>query len=229
MIISGIQRLSLIDYPGKLAATIFTRGCGLKCGYCHNPELVLPELYQAPISEDYVIDFLRSRKSSLEGVVVTGGEPALQKDLFGFLRIIKDMGYLVKLDSSGVFPDILDRTVSSKLVDYIAMDIKAPFEKYCSVTGVKPNIDKIKRSIGIIKNSGIDYEFRTTVVRSQLSPEDIISIAISIKGARRYMLQRFVGSKTLDPRFAMEGTYDESELQRIKESISDYVGYCGIR
>ena len=126
MIIGGIQKVSLIDYPGKISTVLFTRGCALRCRYCHNPELVLPECFQGPISETYVFDLLESRKKNIEGVVITGGEPTIHKDLLQFMKRIKDMGYMVKLDSSGVFPDVLEAAINGRLVDYIAMDIKAP-------------------------------------------------------------------------------------------------------
>jgi pyruvate formate lyase activating enzyme len=229
VIIGGIQKVSLIDYPGKISAIIFTRGCTFRCPYCHNSQLVLPNLFQDPIPEEEVIDFLQSRRKFLDAVVITGGEPTLQKDLLQFMKRIKDMGYLVKLDSSGIFPDVLERAIKEKLVDYMAMDIKAPFEKYALVVGANPDMKNIRRSVDIIMHSGIDYEFRTTVVKSQLSKGDIAEIARSISGSKRYFLQKFVNSNTLDQSFGAEETYTDKEFECMSEVIRDYVSSCSVR
>lgn len=229
MIIGGMQKLSLIDYPDKVSAVLFTRGCNFRCHYCHNPELVLPEFFQMSVSQDYVFEFLKSRKENLDGVVITGGEPAMHKDLLEFMEKIKSMGYMIKLDSCGIFPDVLKAAIDHKLVDYIAMDIKATPEKYDLVTGVSPYYNNIKKSIEIIINSDIDYEFRTTVVRSQLSPSDIVNIAKSISGAKHYILQKFVNSRTLDPDFDHQATYTDEELKAVRNDVKRYVSTCSIR
>lgn len=229
MIIGGIQKVSLIDYPGKISAVIFTRGCSLRCHYCHNPQLVLPELFQGPISQDYLFGFLETRKRNLEGVVITGGEPTLHGDLLDFMKKIKEMGYKIKLDSCGIFPEVIKAAIDRKLVDYIAMDIKGTAEKYPYVTGVNLSYDEIRKSMEIIMNSNVDYEFRTTIVRSQLSIEELESIARSISGARRYVLQKFIRSRTLDPLFEQQTTYTDKELEKLRISLGRYVVECSVR
>jgi pyruvate formate lyase activating enzyme len=222
-------KTSLIDYPGKVAAVVFTRGCMLRCHYCHNPQIVVPECFIGPISEEYVMEFLEDRKGKLDGVVVSGGEPMMHSDIARFLKQIKRMGYSVKLDTSGVFPDALKAVIDEKLVDYIAMDIKAPFERYSEVAGAPVNTDSVKRSIELVKGSGIDYEFRTTVVKGQLSEDDLVRIAESVKGSKRYMLQRFRKCDTLDQTFANRDTYTDEEFGRAKSKVDKYVESCGVR
>ncbi len=227
--IGGLQKTSLIDYPGKVSAVVFTRGCPLRCHYCHNPQLVVPKLFGALIEESYLMKFLESRKGKLDGVVVTGGEPLMHKDIAGFLKRIKSMGFAVKLDTSGVFPEVLQEVIKEGLVDYIAMDIKAPFARYSEVAGVKVNTDAVRRSIEIIKGSGLDYEFRTTVVKGQLSGDDMVAIAKSVAGSRRYMLQNFRKCDTVDPEFSRRESYSEAEFGRIRGSVKEYAEICEVR
>jgi len=229
MLIGGLQKVSLIDFPGRVAAIVFTSGCNFRCRYCHNPALVLPDRYCQPIPEEDVIGFLESRRKVLDGVVITGGEPTIQNGLPEFMGKIKRMGYLIKLDTSGVSPDVLGSAIKKGLVDYIAMDIKAPFEKYSTVTGTNVDMEKVRRSISIIKESGIDYEFRTTVASSLTSPEDLVSIAKSIAGAKRYVLQRFVKSETLDKTFEAGDAYSDEEFEKVMRSVRAYVNTCTIR
>jgi pyruvate formate lyase activating enzyme len=229
LIIGGLQKMSLIDYPGKVAAVVFARGCTFRCHYCHNPQLVLPEFYIGPISDDYVLNFLRSRRGKLDGVVVTGGEPLMQIGTQWFLRQIRQMGFSVKLDTAGAFPEALQKVVDEGLVDYIAMDVKAPLGRYSEIAGMPVNITAIKRSIGIVMKSNLDYEFRTTVVKDQLSEDDIAMIAESIRGAKSYMLQKFRKGDTIDPAFALKDGYSDEEFERIKESASKFVANCGVR
>ena len=176
-----------------------------------------------------MIGFLESRRNVLDGVVITGGEPTIQRDLPEFMERIKGMGYLAKLDTSGVSPDVLELIIKKGLVDYIAMDIKAPFEKYGAVTRTNVDIEKVRRSIAIITGSGLDYEFRTTIASSLTSPEDITDIARSIAGSKRYALQRFVKSETLENAFDAGEGYSDEEFERLKESVRAYVGACTIR
>jgi len=154
MKIGGLQKFSLLDYPGKISAVIFTQGCNFRCAYCHNPELVDPERFQACIPEEEVFAYLKKRRGLLEAVTVTGGEPTIQKGLIPFIRRIKAMGYLVKLDTNGSMPEVLEELIRQKLIDYIAMDIKAPLEKYEDVIGVPVNWEIIRQSIDVIKESG---------------------------------------------------------------------------
>ena len=216
MQIGGIQKTSLLDYPEKISAIVFTKGCNFRCGYCHNPELFSQYSSQAINSSDF-FEFLKSRQGKLDAVVITGGEPCLQKDLLEFILKIKELGFLVKLDTNGSFPDVLKKIIPH--IDYVAMDIKAPLEKYSKITGVNVNIENIKESIDLIMNSGIDYEFRTTVVKSQLSTDDFVKISETIKGAKKYYLQKFRAEKVLDNNFKKEITYTEEEFADIIASI----------
>jgi len=229
MRIGGFQKFSLIDYPGKICAIVFTQGCNFRCPYCHNPELVKPSLFGKTIPEEEIFSFLEKRKGKLDAVEITGGEPTLQKDLVDFIRRIKEMGYLVKLDTNGSNPEILLEIINHGLVDYIAMDIKAPLEKYKEVIHSVINPEKIKRSIRTIMSSNIKYEFRTTVVKSQLSKEDIINIGKLIEGAELYILQKFIPSKTLDPNFLNEKTYSDGEFKELKKELEKLVCKCLVR
>ena len=225
MLIGGLQKTSFLDYPDKISAIIFTLGCNFRCGYCHNPELI--NSMTAKYSEEEIFEFLNRRKGRIDGVVITGGEPCIQKDLVEFIKKVKDLGFLVKLDTNGCFPEILQKSMA--YVDYIAMDIKAPIEKYSLVTNSKINPEKIRESINIIMTSGIGYEFRTTVVKSQLSFDDFKSIGELIKGAEKYYLQKFVPSKTLDPKMMTETTYTDAEFKEITEILKPYVRFVSVR
>ncbi len=221
MIIGGFQRFSLIDYPGKICAIVFTQGCNFRCPYCHNPELVDMKRAIGFIPEEEILSFLKKRRGRLDAVEITGGEPTLQPDLLDFLKAIKDMGYLIKLDSNGTHPDMLEQIIYKNLVDYLAMDVKAPLEKYEEIVNVKVDTEKIKYSIDLIKNSRLNYEFRTTVVKSLLSKEDIIEIGKLIKGTNLYILQKFIPSKTLNPKFLKESTYSDIEFEKIGEELKN--------
>ena len=216
MLIGGLQKTSLLDYPEKIAAILFTQGCNFRCGYCHNPELlnINAQLHQE-FTLDAFFEFLNCRKGKLDGVVITGGEPCIQKDLIQVISKIKKLGFLVKLDTNGTFPDVINELLIENLIDYIAMDIKAPLEKYHKITGSVVNVENIKKSIDIILNSGIDYEFRTTVIESQLSFEDFENISNLIKGAEKYYLQKFVPSKIYNQALMNEKTYSNEDFQKI--------------
>lgn len=190
MRIGGLQKFSFIDFPNKTAAIVFTQGCNFKCSYCHNPELVYPNMYQLPIPEEQVFAFLESRRNQLDAVVITGGEPTLQSDLIEFIKKVKAMGFLVKLDTNGSNPKVLEQIINQKLVDFIAMDIKAPFDKYDLVCCVPINIENIKTSIDLIKNSGIDFLFRTTYDKSKLFDEDIQTMTDFLKVDTHYKVQK---------------------------------------
>lgn len=230
MVIGGLQRFTLIDYPGKVAAIVFTQGCNLRCPYCYNRSLVLPEFYQAPLPQAEVFAFLESRKGRLDGVVVTGGEPTVHPDLPQFLRAIREMGFLVKLDTNGACPEVLEEVIRQGLVDYIAMDVKAPLPKYPEVTGSGIAPEKIQRSIALILESGLEHEFRTTVVKEMLTPEDIVGTARLIRGARRYALQRFMATETLvNPDFRGGTSYSDEELREIARRVAGYAGEVILR
>lgn len=223
MRIGGLQRFSLIDYPARICAVIFTQGCNFRCPYCHNPELVLPELYGECVPEDFMLEFLEGRRGKLDAVTITGGEPTLQLDLPDFIRRIKSMGYLIKLDTNGSRPEVISQLVENGLLDYVAMDVKAPLNGYPGVTGTSINPDTIRQSIELIMSSGIPYEFRTTVVKSLLNERDLENISKSIKGARLYVLQGFVPAKTLDASLMVAGGYSDEELQRLKVKLEELV------
>jgi len=229
MLIGGIQKLSLIDYPKKLAAVAFTQGCPFRCHFCHNPSLVLPECFNVLIDEKEFFSFLKTRKGKLDGVVVTGGEPTLHHDLLPFIQNIKLMGFLIKLDTSGIFPDRLEQLIKHQVIDYIAMDIKAPLEKYASVTQrhTPPNI--IEKSISLIMNSAIDYEFRTTIVDRLHTQEDIRQILQQIRGAKKYVLQRFRAGNTLSSDYQQAGTLSQESFETLLGIAQQYVKQCIVR
>ena len=229
MKIGGLQKTSLIEFPDKICAIIFTQGCNFRCPYCHNPELVEPEKFSNLISEEEIFSFLKKRKKYLNAVSITGGEPCLQKDIFEFMDKIKNMGFLIKLETNGSFPEVIKTSIKKSFVDYLSMDIKGPFEKYDKIVRVKIDISKIKESINLIMNSGLNYEFKTTVVKSLITKKDFESIGNSIKGAKLYFLQKFVSIKLLDPDFSKEETYSDEEFEEIKNLMKNYVSECEIR
>ena len=177
MKIGGLLKFTLIDFPGRPAAVIFTQGCNFRCRYCHNPELVYPHMFTEPVAEEEIDAFLKRRQGTLEGVVVSGGEPTLFDDLPQFLSKLKSMGYAVKLDTNGTRPDMLKEIIDNKLVDFIAMDLKAPLEKYALITGVDFNMSIIQQSMDLIRSAGIGYEFRTTYDKEVLTDADIEAIS----------------------------------------------------
>ena len=226
MQIGGVQKTSLLDYPDKISAIVFTQGCNFRCGYCHNPELIVMKKEPAWTCAGF-FEFLNSRKGKLDGVVITGGEPCMQVGLIDFIKEIKNLGFLVKLDTNGTFPSVLKNALP--LIDYIAMDIKAPLYKYKEITQLSIDIEQIKESIDIIMNSGIDYEFRTTVVKSQLSIEDFKAIGELIRGARKYYIQKFVPSKILDKTLMSEKTYSDNEFEEIINILFRYINKIVLR
>lgn len=227
MKIGGLEKITLIDYPGKVACMIYTIGCNFRCPYCHNPELV--DETADVLSEEKIFEFLHSRKSLIDGVVITGGEPTMHDDLLEFIQKIKSMGFLIKLDSNGTRPEMIKQALDSNLVDYIAMDIKSPLESYSQQVARPVNTDAVRESISIIMNSSIEYEFRTTVVKQLLSEEAIESIAKSIAGAKRYYLQKFIPTKILNPQLLRKVSYSDDEFRILQQKIIPYVQYCGIR
>jgi len=228
MVFGGIEKFTLIDYPGKIACMVYTIGCNFRCPYCHNPELV-DETTEVRISERELFDFLETRRGMLEGVVITGGEPTMHADLPRVMRDIKDRGFLVKLDSNGTNPQMLEDAIADKLVDFIAMDMKAPLASYGQAVARPVDIKAIRRSIALIMASGVDYEFRTTIVKSMLSKEDIRQIGEEIRGAKQYVLQKFIPTKLLNPQFLKKVSYSDEELKEFKEMLTPYVEHCSIR
>jgi pyruvate formate lyase activating enzyme len=229
MKIGGLQKVSLIDYPGLISAIIFLQGCNFKCSYCHNPELVDSKLFQPCIKENAVLDFLNTRKGKLDAVTITGGEPTIQDGLAPFIKQIKKMGFAVKLDTNGSQPQVIKNLFDEKLLDFIAMDIKAPLERYKDIVKTQVNKDSIKESIRLILKAKIPYEFRTTVVESQLEEKDILQIGKMIAGAKHYVLQKFVTVKVLDKRFLNEKSYPDEKFQKIKKHLENKINSVLIR
>ena len=197
MIIKGLQKLTLLDYPGHLACTVFTGGCNFRCPFCHNASLVTGK-NEEDYTEDEIFEFLSKRQGTLEGVAITGGEPLLQSDIVEFIKRVKNMGFKVKLDTNGSFPEKLKEIVSAGLVDYVAVDIKNSLNKYSETVGrLGYDTERVCESIEFLMNSGVDYEFRTTVVSELHTAEDIEKIGKQIAGAKRWYLQNFVDSGDL--------------------------------
>lgn len=231
MKIGGLQKLTLIDYPGRLAATVFLTGCNFRCPFCYASELVLPEKIkkQPKISEKEFFNFLKERKELIDAVVLCGGEPTISKELEPLIKKIKKMGFLVKLDTNGSDPKLLKTLIDQKLIDYVAMDIKGPKEKYGKFTDKKIDIKKIQNSIDILKEGKVDYEFRSTIVPTLHEKEDVIEMARWIRGAKRYYLQNFRPEKTIDPKFEKIKPYPESFLLEIQKIITPFFETCEVR
>ncbi|MDP1884752.1 MAG: anaerobic ribonucleoside-triphosphate reductase activating protein [Candidatus Moranbacteria bacterium] len=230
MILGGFQKLTLLDYPGKIAATVFTVGCSFRCPFCHNPELVDLRLAHNEESEKEFFEFLAKRKGKLEGICITGGEPTIQPDIIEFIKKIKKEGFLVKLDSNGTRPDVLKKLFDQGLLDYVAMDIKSSLDNYDKVTGSKVDKDRIRISVNLIMNSGIPYEFRTTAVPGLHTEEDFDEIAKWISGARNYYLQEYrEEQKILDPSLKLKTKGRKIDLEKIQKKIGKNFGRMGIR
>lgn len=190
MLIGGFQKMTMLDFPGRVACTVFTYGCNLRCPFCHNATLVTQKTQL--FDEEEIFSYLKKRSGILDGVCVTGGEPLLQKDIFEFISKVREMGFLVKLDTNGCFPERLEYALDNKLVDYVAMDIKNSKEKYAMTVGIDGfDITPIEKSVELIKNSAVEYEFRTTVVKELHTMEDMKSIGKWLFGAKKYCLQNF--------------------------------------
>lgn len=227
MLIAGLNKTTLLDYPGCVAATIFVGGCNFRCPFCHNGGLVLGPLSQQLYSEEEILAFLQKRKNVLKGVCVTGGEPTLQADLPEFLSKVKEMGYRVKLDTNGYKPDVLEELLGKKLLDYVAMDIKNCPEKYAVTVGLRTreSWQQIHSSIKILKASSIPYEFRTTVVKELHTKEDLIKIGEWIKGCSFYYLQQYQDNENMLCRVAHRG--EDALVLEEEASISDFEYFHG--
>jgi pyruvate formate lyase activating enzyme len=234
MIIAGLQKTTLIDYPGKIACIVFLAGCNFRCPWCYSSELVLPlKIVKQPrIAEKEFFDFLRERQGLLEGVVICGGEPTINKELPQFIEKIKKLGYAVKLDTNGSNPRMLKDLVGVNLVDYVAMDIKTglsnPAYRNLMTEGV--TIDSIKESVDFLKKGSVDWEFRTTVVNTIHQKEEFIEIAKWIGGPNvKYYLQNFRAEKTIDPEFEKVEPFKKDFLDAIVKEISPYFKDCRLR
>lgn len=230
MNIGGLQKLTLIDYPGRVAATVFLIGCNFRCPYCHNPELVDPELVerQPQIKESDFFKFLKERIGFLDGICITGGEPTIHKELPKFIQKIKKIGFLVKLDTNGSNSEMLEELVKNGLVDFIAMDIKTSILKYGKV-GAKDMIFQVQKSIEIIKNSEKDYEFRTTVAPKIVEEKDIKEISQWLKGAKKIVLQQFKSSKVLDMSYEKVELYSLQDLEKMVKILEPHAEKVELR
>lgn len=228
MKIGGLQKTSLQDYPEEVSSIIWTIGCNFSCPFCYNKNLVDGNINEIP--EDEVFSFLEKRKKLIDGLVISGGEPFLQKDLKDFCKKVKKLGYKIKIDTNGTFPDKLKELIDEKLVDYIAMDIKAPKEKYDKLTNVKTDIKKIEKSIDLIKNSGLGYEFKTTFAPEMLTNEDIKDIAKWIEGSKKYYLQQFENCMPLvSSELENVKPYSKEKLLETLNDIKSYFEICEVR
>ena len=232
MKVAAIQRTSFVDYPGKIAAVVFTPGCNLDCFYCHNRMLLGWDGNDPGTTPPFhVLEYLSKRQGLLDAVVLSGGEPTIQPGLAGFIAEIRALEYLVKLDTNGTRPTVLASLIDAGLLDYVAMDIKAPSVKYEMLCGVPVNPDTIDASIDLLLSGRIDYEFRTTVV-PQLTEADILTIGRRIRGARLYILQRYRRPESLallpDPRLD-EAPRPASWMLDVQEKLKDTVRHCGVR
>lgn len=228
MNIQGLQKLTLLDFPGKMACTIFTGGCNLRCPFCHNSPLVINPPKVSAYPDDEILSFLKKRQGILDGVAITGGEPLMQKDIKEFIIKIKELGYSVKLDTNGTYPDKLKDLVNSKLVDYVAMDVKSSPDGYPMCVGIGGyDISKIKESISFLKQGNVPYEFRTTVAKGLHTKEDIKGLGELIKGADKHYLQAFKDSGDLIG-FGLE-PFSKEEMTEFRNIMKDYVPTCEIR
>ena len=226
MKIAGMQKLTLLDYPNKVACTIFTSNCNFRCPFCHNASIVSDST--STISDSDVFRFLEKRVGLIDAVCISGGEPTLQIDLKGFIKGVKELGYLVKLDTNGSNPHILIDLIELKLVDYVAMDIKNCIPKYAMTCGVQNlDIDKIKKSINYLLNSDIDYEFRTTILKDYHTESDMIRISEMLKGCKNYYLQKFLKSDSIIDNRCEELT--DEEILHYLEIVRKNIPQAGLR
>ena len=235
MKIAWIQQSTMVDYPGKIACVVFTMGCNFRCHFCHNPECVLPErmqLFQNDlIPEEAFFNFLRARKWLLDGVSICGWEPTLRPDLYDFAKKIKEMWFLVKLDTNGRDYKIVERMIQDKILDYVAVDLKHSLHCYEDAIGIAQPAEfyhSYQKLLQVLLESKIDFEYRTTVAKGLHTADDIENMAVYIRGAKHYYLQNYIGGNTLDPDFW--GTpFNDDELEEFKKIAEQYVQHCEIR
>lgn len=224
----GFQKTSLLDYPDRISAIVWTVGCNFKCPFCYNKTLVEGSVELIPEGE--ILSFLKKRKGMLEALSISGGEPLLQKDIADFTAKVKKLGYLVKIDTNGMFPEVLKELIDRNLVDYVSMDVKAPKEKYDKLAGVKTDIKKIEKSIELIKKSAPGYEFKTTFAPGLLKKEDIVDIAKWLEGSKRFYLQQFKNNPPLvSAKLDNAVTYAKEYLMETLEAIKPYFENCDVR
>src|SRR3989344_1353139 len=233
MLISGIQKFTLLDFPGKIACIIFTGGCNYRCGFCHNPEFVLPEelvkISDSFIAEDTVLNFLKQRQGLLEGVVITGGEPTIMPDLEQFIMKVRALGFMIKLDTNGNKPEILRSLIDQGLVEYVAMDYKKSLPDYKALVGQWADEMKLRESIELLKEGRVEYEFRTTLIREIHTPVILEMMRETMSGAKRLYLQTFRNSITLHPAFAEYHPFSLKEMNAIAKTFAENVDEVYVR
>jgi len=228
MKIGGFQKASLLDYPGEISVIIWTVGCNFNCPFCYNIDLVKENA--DIISEDEILSFLKKRKGLVDGLVISGGEPLMHKDLDVFIKKVKKIGYKIKIDTNGCYPGTLEKFLDEGLVDYVAMDVKAPKKKYDGLSGVKTSISKVNKSIKIIQEKASNYEFKTTFVPDLLTKEDIVEIAKWLKGSRLYYLQQFKNDiPVISSKLSKKQSYSSDYLKETLNEIKPYFDECYIR
>lgn len=229
MLISGLQKLTLLDYPGKVACTVFTGGCNFRCPFCHNSSLVLPERIVSDITEESVLSFLKKRQGMLEGVAVSGGEPLMQKGIADFLRKVRDMGYSIKLDTNGAFPERLEELLSEGLVDMVAMDIKNSPALYGKTVGLENfDIGRVARSRELLMAGPVDYEFRTTLVKGLHTIYSVREMAEWISGAKKYYLQQYKESGDIINNEGLSA-FNEEEMNALRAAAAEFVPAVQLR
>ena len=228
--IKGLQKTTLIDFPGKIACIVFLPNCNFNCGFCFNRQLVKAPEELETVSEKGFFDFLEKRKKWLDGVVITGGEPTLQSDLQDFIRKIRALGFLVKLDTNGSNPSVLEKLLKEKLVDFVAMDIKSSLQNYEKATNCKVDLNRISKSAELIMKAAPDYEFRCTVLPKFFSKEDALAVGEWLKGAKKFVLQQFREQADLiDARFKKENKYSEAELKELAALLEKFFEKVEVR
>ena len=230
MKIGGLQKLTLIDYPGKPACTVFLAGCNLRCPWCHSPDLVAEQRVEKikEIKREDFFNFLKKRREVLEGVVICGGEPTVNNKLPDFIRDISTLGYSVKLDTNGTNPEMLKKIIEEGLIDYVAMDVKAPLNRYEELFGFNIEADDLRRSISLIKSLK-NYEFRTTLVPGIHNQETLVKIMKEVEGSKNFYLQNFRGKKTLSSNLEGGDGFSKKEMKEFKRIAKKYVKNCKIR
>ena len=227
--LGGLQETSLLDYPGKICAIVWTVGCNFRCPFCYNLNMVYGDTDTVPV--DHVLSFLDDRVGKLDALSITGGEPLLHEDIGDFMKEVKDRGFLVKVDTNGTFPDRLEQLLNAGLVDYVSMDVKAPIDKYDQLAGVHVDVEKIKRSIELIMEKASDYEFKTTMIPGLLEKEDVKQVTSFIKGAKRYYLQQFKTDVPVINQELLSATtpFTAEEFNEMKDLASPFVESCLLR
>ena len=227
MRIGGLQKVTLLDYPGKVACTVFLPGCNLRCPFCHNPALVLPDRETDSLSTEELLAFLETRRGKLDGVCVTGGEPTLYEDLPALLRQIRGLGFAVKLDTNGTNPAMLKALLQERVLDYVAMDIKNSPSRYAETCGGIDCLSRVRESAALLMDGTVDYEFRTTVCAPLHTPRDMEELGRWLKGARRYFLQPFADSGALVGGGVSPPS--EDEIKALRDSVLPYIPNTQIR